>query len=68
MKKRDLTDLIASRTNMPKSAAAEQVHRLVHDILDSLRKGQPAELPGLGRFEPGQTPIFRPHGEGNDGR
>ncbi|HBY60907.1 MAG TPA: integration host factor subunit alpha, partial [Solibacterales bacterium] len=46
MKKRDLTDLIASRTNMPKSAAAEQVHRLVHDILDSLRKGQPAELPG----------------------
>jgi hypothetical protein len=31
---------------------------MVHDILRTLRRGEAATLPGLGRFEPGPTPKF----------
>ncbi|MDX2152548.1 MAG: HU family DNA-binding protein [Bryobacteraceae bacterium] len=68
MRKKDLADIIAARTNLAKHIAAEEVHRLVHDILASLRKGKPAALPGLGRFEPGRTPVFKPEKEMMDGR
>jgi nucleoid DNA-binding protein len=59
MNKRDLTDLIAKRSKIKKSKAAEQVSRMVHEIISTLRAGQPATLPGLGHFEPGPTPKFR---------
>ena len=58
MTTRALTDLLAKKARVRRSAAAEQVNRIVHDILKTLRQGEPARLPGLGRFEPGPTPKF----------
>ncbi len=59
MTTRALTDLLAKKAKVQRSTAAEQVNRMVHDILKSLRQGEPARLPGLGRFEPGPQPKFR---------
>lgn len=56
---RDLTDLVAKRSRIGKSEAAEEVGQMVHQILQSLKNGQPAAIPGLGRFEPGTTPKFK---------
>jgi hypothetical protein len=58
MTTRALTDLLAKKARLRRSTAAEQVHRMVHDILRTLRRGEAATLPGLGRFEPGPTPKF----------
>jgi|HigsolmetaAR201D_1030396.scaffolds.fasta_scaffold14644_2 Bacterial nucleoid DNA-binding protein len=59
MKKRELADLLAEKSQIEKVRAAEEVDRLVHRIVRSLRKGQKAELPGLGSFLPGKTTGFR---------
>ncbi len=60
MKKRDLAARLARESGISKAAAADQLDRLVHDILQKLRKGQPASWPGLGTFLPGRKPTFRP--------
>lgn len=59
MTTRALTDLLAKRAKVQRSTAAEQVNRMVHEILTTLRQGESARLPGLGRFEPGPQPRFR---------
>jgi len=59
MKKQDIASRLARRSGVSKAAAADQLDRLVHDILSKLRKGQPASLPGLGTFLPGPRPGFR---------
>ncbi len=53
MKKSDLTRGIVRRTGVTHAQAADQLQRVVHEIVSSLRKGQEAPLPGLGRFTPG---------------
>ncbi|MFN3322217.1 MAG: HU family DNA-binding protein [Bryobacteraceae bacterium] len=58
MSKNNLTELLARRSHLNRAAAADQVHRLVHSIVRSLRKGQGAELPGLGTFRPGRPATF----------
>lgn len=59
MKKTDLAERIARQARVSKGAAADQLDGAVHRILENLRKGQPALLPGLGTFTPGEKPKFR---------
>ncbi len=58
MKKPELTSKLARQTRRSKAAAADEVDRVVHDILSRLRRGQQARLPGLGTFLPGERPGF----------
>lgn len=57
MRKTLLTRL-ARQSGVTKAQAADQLDRVVHQILTNLRNGRPAELPGLGQFQPGQTWKF----------
>lgn len=59
MKKQDLAARLARRSKLTKAAAADELDRVVHEILQRLRKGEPAVLPGLGTFLPGPKPSFR---------
>lgn len=59
MKKSDLAERLARQAKVSKGAAADRLDRAVHRILENLRKGQPAVLPGLGTFTPGAKPRFR---------
>jgi nucleoid DNA-binding protein len=58
MDKDDLASRLARQTRSSKAAAADEVDRVVHQILAKLRRGEPARLPGLGTFLPGQRPGF----------
>ena len=59
MRKRDLTQRIARQTRVTPADAADQLDRVIHEILVNLRKGEPATLPGLGEFRPGQQWTFK---------
>jgi nucleoid DNA-binding protein len=59
MKKLALAELLAKQTNVSTGAAADDLDRVVHDILKSLRKGKPASVPGLGKFTLGDDAIVR---------
>jgi len=59
MKKNDLARRLARETSLSKAAAADELDRIVHDILKNLRKGQPAVLPGLGTLTLGRKGVFR---------
>ncbi len=50
MKKKELARDLARETGVTRAEAADQVDRLVNDVLQKLRDGQPAVLPGLGRL------------------
>jgi nucleoid DNA-binding protein len=51
---------LAKRSRISQAAAADQVDRIVYEILFKLRHGEPARIPGLGIFAPGKE--FRPEG------
>ena len=59
MKKNDLVQRLARDTNLSKAAAADELDRVVHDIVKNLRRGVPVRLPGLGTFTPGKHPDFK---------
>ena len=59
MKKSDLAKRLARQGRITKAKAADELDRVIHDILRNLRKGQPTSLPGLGTFTPGRKPRFR---------
>ncbi len=48
MNKRDLAAKLARSARLPKAAAADEVDRLVHQMLLKLRSGQTAPVPGVG--------------------
>jgi nucleoid DNA-binding protein len=50
MKREELARKLADQNHVSRAAARDQVDELVHKILQSLRKGQPVELPGIGRL------------------
>ncbi len=58
MDKDDLASRLARQTRRSKAAAADEVDRVVHQILAKLRRGERVRLPGLGTFLPGQQPRF----------
>ena len=53
MKKPDIARQLARRSGITQAEAADLVDGAVHEILDRLRNGKPATLPGLGRLTPG---------------
>jgi nucleoid DNA-binding protein len=59
MKKSQIAKRLAKRAGVSKAAAADQLDRVVNNIVAQLRSGQPAPLPGLGTFVPGRTWDFR---------
>jgi nucleoid DNA-binding protein len=58
MNKGELANRLARETHRSKAAAADEVDRVVHQILKNLRRGERARLPGLGTFVPGAEPGF----------
>jgi len=59
MKKEQLAQRLAKEARITPAAAADQVDRILNDILKRVRKGQSALLPGLGTFAPGPHEKFR---------
>jgi len=50
MKREELARTLAQQSKLSGAAARDQVDELVHRILKSLRKGEPVELPGVGKL------------------
>lgn len=59
MKKTQLATKMARQSGVTRAEAADELDRVVHDIIANLRKGKPASLPGLGHFQPGDTWKFQ---------
>ncbi|HWR53870.1 MAG TPA: HU family DNA-binding protein [Bryobacteraceae bacterium] len=64
MRKEQLTAHLARSTGQSRAAAADQLDRVVHDILARLRRGEAAELPGLGKLVPGENGTVFKTGRG----
>ena len=52
MKKEQLARELARESRISQAAAADEVDRIVSEILKKIRSGQNASLPGLGTFRP----------------
>jgi nucleoid DNA-binding protein len=50
MKRKELAQALARRQRIPGAIAQDRVDAVVHDILQKLKSGTPAELPGLGKL------------------
>lgn len=59
MKKPEIAKRLAQQAGLSKAEAADQLDRVVNQILSKLRKGQSAPLPGLGRFTLGPQGVFQ---------
>jgi nucleoid DNA-binding protein len=59
MKKPEIAKRLARQAGVSNAEAADQLDRVVHQILSKLRKGESAPLPGLGRFTPGPKGAFQ---------
>jgi len=59
MNKSDLSTRLAKQARVSKAQAADQVDRVVHQIVRNLRRGQSAKFPGLGNFSPGEKWEFQ---------
>jgi nucleoid DNA-binding protein len=53
MKKPDIAKRMARRAGVSQAQAADELDRVVRQILSDLRAGKDAALPGLGKFTPG---------------
>jgi nucleoid DNA-binding protein len=51
VKKPDIAKRMARRAGVTQAEAADRLDRVVHEILLRLRRGQEADLPGLGRLK-----------------
>lgn len=63
MKKQQLARKLARESKISTAAAADQVDRIVSDILKKIRSGESAALPGLGTFRLGLEHDIRFEGE-----
>jgi len=59
MKKPEIAKRLARQAGVSNAEAADQLDRVVHQILSKLRRGKTAPLPGLGRFTPGPKGAFQ---------
>ena len=59
MKKAQLAIQEGKRQQVQPGNAADQMDRAVNRIIQALRSGRAAELPGLGTIRPGKRWIFR---------
>ena len=53
MKKPDIAKRMARRAGVSQAEAADELDRVVRQILSDLRAGKDANLPGLGKFTQG---------------
>jgi DNA-binding protein HU-beta len=58
MKKQDLAARLARKARLSRAAAADQLDRVIHEILADLKKGRSVSLPGFGTFKPGRKLNF----------
>ena len=58
MKKEQLARRLAKESRITTAAAADQLDRVLHDILKRVRNGQSASFPGLGTFLPNRKNGF----------
>ena len=58
MKSSEFSKRLAKQSKLTRGAAADQLDRVVQEILERVRKGKPASLPGLGTFRAGQEADF----------
>ena len=59
MRKPELAKRLARRSGLSQAQAADRLDRVVYQILENLRRGQEAPLPGLGTFQIGQDGRIR---------
>jgi nucleoid DNA-binding protein len=59
MKKFDLANRLAKQAGVSTAEAADQIDHVVSQIISNLKKGQTAQLPGLGEFKPGSKWNFK---------
>ncbi len=59
MKKEQLAKRLARESHVSPAAAADQLDRIVSDLLTRVRRGQTASLPGLGTFQSGSEKEFQ---------
>ena len=52
MTKPEISRRMARQSGVSPGEAADQLDRVVQQILRTLRRGKPAPLPGLGKFTP----------------
>lgn len=50
---------LAKESHITTGAAADQVDRILNDLLKRVRQGQSASLPGLGTFRSGRDQDFK---------
>lgn len=67
MRKQDLARRLARRAGVTPAEAADQLDRVVHQIVSRLRRGERALLPGLGMFKPGRRWVFDADSESKGG-
>ena len=59
MKKSALARDVAKRHGLKTGDAADQMDRVVNQIIRTLKAGRPARLPGLGTITPGKRWTFK---------
>ena len=59
MKKQELARDVAKRNGLRTGDAADQMDRVVSQIIRTLKRGRPARLPGLGTITPGRQWTFQ---------
>jgi nucleoid DNA-binding protein len=59
MKKPEIARKIARRAGLSPAEAADRLDHIVNDIVDKLRHGKEAKIPGLGRFHPASDGRIR---------
>ena len=67
MKKPEIAKRMARQSGLSQAEAADRLDRVIHEILTDLRQGNPASLPGLGRFVQGSDGKVSFEPEGNPG-
>jgi nucleoid DNA-binding protein len=50
MKRKDLARALAERNRLTQGEAQDQLDRVVHKIVVSLRQGRAAKMPGIGKL------------------
>jgi nucleoid DNA-binding protein len=67
MKKPRLATRLAKQAGVTRAEAADQLDHVVSQIISNLKKGESAQLPGLGRFVPGAKWEFAFERQGGKG-
>jgi nucleoid DNA-binding protein len=54
MKKEELATRLARQAHISRADAADRLDRAIHEILATLKRGNPVRLPGLGELSMGK--------------